>query len=76
MDNIQITNSFTAEPTNKAVGTFGSLTTVCDEDKAFIVREPQILRACLGEPEPLVVILGWAGASHKVRINVTITIVY
>ena len=76
MDNIQITNSFTEEPTHKAVGTFGSLTTVCDEDKAFIVREPQILRACLGEPEPLVVILGWAGASHKVNKNITITIDY
>merc|ERR1719215_1870070 len=65
MDNIQSTNSYTAEPTHKAVGTFGSLTTVCVVDKAFIGREPQILRECLGEPEPLVVILGWAGASHK-----------
>ena len=64
----QITNSFTAEPTHKAVGTFGSLTSVTEEDKAFVVREPQILREYLGEPEPLVVILGWAGASHKVKL--------
>ena len=64
--NIQIKNSFTAEPTHKAVG---SLTSVTDEDKAFIVREPQILREYLGEPEPLVVILGWAGATHKVTIQ-------
>ena len=67
--NVQRQNTWPAEQTHKAVGTFGSLTSVTDEDKAFIVREPQILREYLGEPEPLVVILGWAGASHKVTIQ-------
>ena len=79
-------NSFQAKPTHKAVGTFGSLTTVIDADRVFKVEEPLSKSCSEAEPliqgvqevqevqEPLVVILGWAGATHKVTFEETFSI--
>ena len=74
-------DSFRAKPTHKAVGTFGSLTTVINADRVFKVEEPLSKSCSEAEPliqgvqevqevqEPLVVILGWAGATHKVTFE-------
>ena len=48
---------------HKAVGTFGDLTIVEDADKQFLVQ-PALDRKEQGV-EPLVILLGWAGATHK-----------
>ena len=66
----QITDSFKIKPTHKAVGTFGSLTVVNSADKAFQLEDS----LCKDHPsspesEPLVIILGWAGATHKVTFT-------
>ena len=65
----QDTDSFNKRPTHKAVGTFGSLTVVNKEDKAFKIEETlcKDLHSS-SESEPLVIILGWAGATHKVTL--------
>ena len=68
--NKQITDSFKIKPTHKAVGTFGSLTVVNSADKAFQLEDS----LCKDQPfspesEPLVIILGWAGATHKVTFT-------
>ena len=69
-NNKQITDSFKIKPTHKAVGTFGSLTVVNSADKAFQL-EDSLCKDRLSPPdsEPLVVILGWAGATHKVNLH-------
>ena len=65
--NKQITDSFKIKPTHKAVGTFGSLTVVNSADKAFQLEESLCKdHTSSPESEPLVIILGWAGATHKV----------
>ena len=66
------TDSFKIKPTHKAVGTFGSLTLVNSSDRAFKVEEPlcKDLHSS-SDSEPLVVILGWAGATHKVKLLFT-----
>ena len=66
----QITDSFKIKPTHKAVGTYGSLTLVNSVDKAFQL-EDSVCKDRLSSPdsEPLVIILGWAGATHKVTLH-------
>ena len=76
--NKQNSDSFTAKPPHKAIGTFGSLTTVIAADRVFKVEEPLSKSCSEAEPlvqevqEPLVVILGWAGATHKVNFEETL----
>ena len=71
-DNKQITDSFKIKPTHKAVGTFGSLTVVNSSDRAFKVEEPLCRNLhSSSDSQPLVVILGWAGATHKVKLLFT-----
>ena len=68
----QITDSFKIKPTHKAVGTFGSLTVVSSADRAFKVEEPLCRNLhSSSDSQPLVVILGWAGATHKVKLLFT-----
>ena len=50
---------------HKAVGTFGDLTNVEDVDKHFIVHPALTQSVSTEKVEPLVIILGWAGATHK-----------
>eukprot|EP00092_Neocalanus_flemingeri_P032431 GFUD01035272.1.p1 GENE.GFUD01035272.1~~GFUD01035272.1.p1 ORF type:complete len:333 (-),score=52.26 GFUD01035272.1:207-1205(-) len=50
---------------HKAVGTFGDLTTVEAVDKHFIVESALTEPQYGNQVEPLVIILGWAGATHK-----------
>lgn len=47
---------------HKAIGTFGDLTYVEESDKHFRVSEPFKTGP---EKSPLVVVFGWAGATHK-----------
>ena len=64
-DNIDIK----VRPMYKAKGTFGSLTNVSDEDKKFVVEQATNTERRAIETEPLIVIFGWAGATHKVNYN-------
>merc|ERR1711936_118251 len=50
---------------HRAVGTFGDLTNVESADKQFLVQRPLVQSKEGNLTEPLVIILGWAGASHK-----------
>ena len=52
-------------PIHKPVGTFGSLTTIQKEDKYFQVDPAIITDRRVTDTEPLIIILGWAGATHK-----------
>ena len=50
---------------HKAIGTFGDLTSVDDVDTQFIVQSAIKKSESGYGVEPLVIILGWAGATHK-----------
>ena len=61
-DNIDIK----IRPMYKAKGTFGSLTNVSEEDKRFVVEQAINTERRTTDTEPLILIFGWAGATHKV----------
>jgi len=61
--NIREQTTVNVRAIHKAVGTFGDLTIVEDADKKFLLQ-PALDKKNEGV-EPLVVILGWAGATHK-----------
>ena len=61
--NIREQTTVNVKAIHKAVGTFGDLTIVEDADKKFLLQ-PALNKKNEGV-EPLVVILGWAGATHK-----------
>lgn len=54
-------------PVYKAQGTFGSLTNVSEEDKRFVIEQATNTERRATDTEPLILIFGWAGATHKVR---------
>ena len=58
---------FNAKPIHKPVGTFGSLTTVTQDDKIYQVNPAINTDRTVTDQEPLVIIFGWAGATHKVN---------
>ena len=47
---------------HKVIGTFGDITNVEAEDKTFLAQPP--LQEGGPEKKPLVVVFGWAGATH------------
>ena len=53
---------FEVKKIHKAEGTFGPLTAVNPEDRTFQLSSG----GGKGDPNPLVIIFGWAGATHKV----------
>ena len=58
---------FQVKKLHQPSGTFGGLTTVTDEDRYFQLSSGED-RGGGGEIPPLVIIFGWAGATHKVHI--------
>ena len=63
-DNIDIK----IRPMYKAKGTFGSLTPVSDEDKMYVMEEATNTERTATDNQPLILIFGWAGATHKVSM--------
>ena len=59
-------DSWEARPLHEATGTFGSLTAVLPEDRQFLVEAATCTERRATQQEPLVIIFGWAGATHKV----------
>jgi len=65
-DRKHIESELRLKPEHKPIGTFGSLTTVKNEDKYFEVKEALNKdRLVTKDNEPLIIIFGWAGATHK-----------
>ena len=58
---------FQVKKLHKPTGTFGGLTTVTEEDRYFQLCSGEGRGG--GEIPPLVIIFGWAGATHKVPIR-------
>ena len=61
-------DSWEARPLHEATGTFGSLTSVLPEDRQFLVEAATCTERRATQQEPLVIIFGWAGATHKVGL--------
>ena len=57
---------------HQPTGTFGPLTTVTDEDRHYQLGSAVGGRE--GSEAPLVIIFGWAGATHKVLMRNTTNI--
>ena len=63
----QLSGEFQFKQIHKPTGIFGSLTTVQSEDKQFHVEKATNIERRSSQSDPLVLIFGWAGATHKVR---------
>jgi len=61
----QLSGEFQFKQIHKPTGIFGSLTTVQSEDKQFHVEKATNIERRVSQSDPLVLIFGLAGATHK-----------